>query len=174
MRLLLLTALMTFSFVTLKANDDDTTKPATATATLPSVTVKKLDGTAVNIQDYAKTGKITIISFWATWCGPCIKELDNINDLYDDWQKKYGLQLVAVTIDDSRNIPKVQPFVTAKGWPYTILTDENKDLARACNVNNPPQTILLDQNGNIVYVHNGYVEGNEIELEAEIKKLIKP
>jgi peroxiredoxin len=95
-------------------------------------------------------------------------------DLYADWQTKYGMQMVAVTIDDSRNIPKVQPFVNAKGWTYTILTDENKDLARALNVNNPPQTVLLDQNGNIVYVHKGYVEGNEFELEEEIKKLVKP
>jgi thioredoxin-related protein len=52
--------------------------------------------------------------------------------------------------------------------------DENKDLARAMNVNNPPQTILIDQSGNIVYVHNGYTEGSEIELEEQIKKLIKP
>jgi peroxiredoxin len=154
---------------TLKA--DDTTKQKTAT--LPSVMVKKLDGTSVNIQDYGKMGKITIISFWATWCGPCIKELDNISELYPEWQKKYNLQLVAVSIDDSRNIPKIPTVVNGKGWDYTILTDENKDLARALNVNNPPQTILLDEKGNIVYVHNGYVEGNEYELEEQIKKLIK-
>jgi thiol-disulfide isomerase/thioredoxin len=136
--------------------------------------IKKMDGSPVNIQEYGKTGKITIISFWATWCGPCIKELNNILDVYEEWQKKYGCELVAVTIDDSRNVPKVKPTVKAYGWPYTILLDENKDLARAMNVNNPPQTVLIDQYGIIVYVHNGYTEGAELELEAEIKKLIKP
>lgn len=169
MRLILL-ALFFITF-SISAKADDTTKQKTTQ--LPSVNVKRLDGTSVNIQEYAKTGKITVISFWATWCGPCIKELDNIMDLYADWQKNYGLELVAVTIDDARTLPKVQSFVNGKGWTYTILTDENKDLARALNVNNPPQTILLDQDGNIVYVHNGYVEGNEYELEEEIKKLIK-
>jgi len=169
MRLILLSSLLfIFAFA---AHANDTTKQK---QTLPSVMVKKMDGTQVNIQDYAKTGKITIISFWATWCGPCIKELNNILDVYEDWQKKYGCELVAVTIDDSRNVPKVKPTVNAFGWPYTILLDENKDLARAMNVNNPPQTILLDQKGNIVYVHNGYTEGNEFELEAEIKKLVQP
>jgi cytochrome c biogenesis protein CcmG/thiol:disulfide interchange protein DsbE len=152
----------------LLANDTTLQK---STATLPSVMVKKLDGTQVNIQDYGKTGKITIISFWATWCGPCIKELDNILDVYENWQSKYNCELIAVTIDDSRNIPKVQPFVNGRGWPYLILTDENKDLARALNVNNPPQVVLLDQNGIIVYVHNGYTEGSELELEEIMKKL---
>lgn len=141
---------------------------------MPSVTVKTLDGASVNIQDYIVKGELTIISFWATWCGPCIKELDNINDVYEEWQKKYNCKLVAVTIDDARNTPKVKPFVDGKGWPYTILSDENKDLARAMNVNNPPQTILVDKEGNIVYVHNGYTEGTELELEEAMKKLVTP
>lgn len=164
-----LLALMVFAMVSSASANDSTT---TSKSSLPSVMVKTMDGTSVNIQDYAKQGQITIISFWATWCGPCIKELDNINEIYEDWQTKYGLELVAVTIDDARNTPKVQPFVNSRGWPYTILSDENKDLARAMNVNNPPQTVLIDQNGNIVYVHNGYTEGSELELEEEIKKLV--
>ena len=136
--------------------------------------VKKMDGSSVNIQDYGKTGKIMVISFWATWCTPCIKELNNIDEIYQDWQKKYGLELVAVSMDDARTSSKVQPVANSLGWSYLILLDENKDLARAMNVNNPPQTILIDQSGNIVYVHNGYTEGSEIELEEQIKKLIKP
>ncbi len=169
MRSIVLTLMMFFAVTLVQAND--TTKQKQQ---LPSVMVKKMDGTPVNIQDYGKTGKIMVISFWATWCTPCIKELNNVLDLYDDWQKKYGLELVAVSMDDARTSSKVQPVANSLGWPYLILLDENKDLARAMNVNNPPQTILIDQNGNIVYVHNGYTEGSEIELEEQIKKLIKP
>ena len=169
MRSIVLTLMMFFAVTLVQAND--TTKQKQQ---LPSVMVKKMDGTPVNIQDYGKTGKIMIISFWATWCTPCIKELNNVLDLYDDWQKKYGLELVAVSMDDARTSSKVQPVANSLGWPYLILLDENKDLARAMNVNNPPQTVLIDQNGNIVYVHNGYTEGSEIELEEQIKKLIKP
>ncbi len=169
MRSIVLTLMMFFAVTLVQAND--TTKQKQQ---LPSVMVKKMDGSPVNIQDYGKTGKIMIISFWATWCTPCIKELNNVLDLYDDWQKKYGLELVAVSMDDARTSSKVQPVANSLGWPYLILLDENKDLARAMNVNNPPQTVLIDQNGNIVYVHNGYTEGSEIELEEQIKKLIKP
>lgn len=161
----------------IQANATDTSKlmpkdSIKKSSTLPSIEVKTIDGKKVNIRNYGKTGKITIISFWATWCGPCIKELDNIIYVYEDWQKKYGCELIAITIDDSRNISKVKPFVDGRGWPYTILTDENKDLARALNVNNPPQVLLLDANGNIVYVHNGYTEGSELELEEQMKKLL--
>jgi cytochrome c biogenesis protein CcmG/thiol:disulfide interchange protein DsbE len=169
MRSIVLTLMMCFAVTLVQAND--TTKQKQQ---LPSVVVKKMDGSSVNIQDYGKTGKIMVISFWATWCTPCIKELNNVLDIYDDWQKKYGLELVAVSMDDARTSSKVQPVANSLGWPYLILLDENKDLARAMNVNNPPQTILIDQSGNIVYVHNGYTEGSEIELEEQIKKLIKP
>lgn len=169
MRLTLLTLMLAAGLCTASANDSTKQKQA-----LPSVMVKTLDGQSVDIKTYAVKGKLTIISFWATWCGPCIKELDNILDVYEEWQKKYNCSLVAVTIDDSRNIPKVKPFVDGKGWPYTILTDENKDLARALNVNNPPQIFLIDGDGNIVYTHVGYTEGSEADLEAEMKKLTTP
>jgi cytochrome c biogenesis protein CcmG, thiol:disulfide interchange protein DsbE len=140
---------------------------------LPSVELKDIDGNTVNVQDFGTNGKITIISFWATWCGPCIKELDNMNELYEDWVDVYGLELIAVSVDDARNIPKVKPMVNGRGWPYTVLLDENKNLSRALNVSNPPMTFLIDKEGNIVYKHTGYTEGSEYKLLDEIKKLVK-
>lgn len=137
---------------------------------LPSIQLKDLEGNMVNIKDFASNGKLTVISFWATWCGPCIKELDNILELYDDWVADYEVELVAVSVDDSRNVPKVKPLVNGKGWPYYVLLDENKDLSRALNVQNPPMTFLIDKKGNIVYKHTGYTEGTEFELEKKIKE----
>lgn len=140
---------------------------------LPAIKLKDLEGNIVDVSTFANNGKITIISFWATWCGPCIKELDNINELYEEWVEKYGVELIAVTVDDARNIPKVKPTVNGRGWPYKILLDENKDLSRALNVPNPPMTFLLDKEGKIVYKHTGYTEGAEYKLEDEIKKIAK-
>ncbi len=141
------------------------------TKTVPEVTLKTLKGESKNIQDFAKDGKITVISFWATWCAPCKKELDAIAEVYGDWQEDYDMELVAVSIDTRRAIATVPGMVSSKGWEYTILTGKATELQTAFNFQTIPQTFLLDQKGNIVYHHNGYVPGDEYELEDKIKAL---
>lgn len=139
---------------------------------MPSVTVKDMDGNSVNFNTVADSGKITVVSFWATWCTPCIKELEAIHEKYEDWTKTYNMKLVAVSIDDARNSKKVKPKVLGYGWNYEILIDENMDLARAMNVNNPPMTFIYDTTGKLVYSHQGYTPGAEDELEAKLKEII--
>ncbi|MCG8331427.1 MAG: TlpA family protein disulfide reductase [Chitinophagales bacterium] len=138
--------------------------------TLPNVEVKTLDGQKINIQDYATNGKMTIMSFWATWCSPCKKELDAIADIYPDWQEEYDVEMLAITIDTQRALAKVKPMVESKGWEYTVLSDVNQDLRQALNFQTIPQTFLLDKDGNIIYSHSGYVPGDEYELEDKIKE----
>lgn len=139
---------------------------------LPDVNVTTLEGQKVSIREYIKPGQITFISFWATWCSPCKKELENIMDLYPEWKEKYNVEVIAVSIDDSRTASKVSPYIKAKKWPYKVVLDGNEDLKRALNVQAVPYAFLLDQNGKIVYSHNGYVEGDEFELEEKIKALM--
>lgn len=136
---------------------------------LPSVEVKTLDGQTVDLADYGKNGKVTVVSMWATWCTPCKKELDAIAEVYPDWVKDYGLELVAITIDTQRQLAKVKPLVESKGWEYTILSDANNQLRNALNFQTIPQTFLVDRTGQIVYTHSGYVPGDEYELEEQIK-----
>lgn len=156
----------------------ETTTPAPATAEnkpsgqkVPNVNIKTLEGKVVNIQDYVGQGKITVMSFWATWCSPCKRELDAINDIYADWQEEYNVELLAITIDDARSMAKVPALVETKGWEYTILADSNEDLKKAMNFQTVPQTFLLDAEGNIIYSHSGYNPGDEIELEDKIAAL---
>ncbi|HMQ49890.1 MAG TPA: TlpA disulfide reductase family protein [Saprospiraceae bacterium] len=138
---------------------------------IPDTEVKTLDGQTINIREFAENGKITVLSFWATWCSPCKKELDAIADLYPEWQETYDMELVAITIDTRRELGKVRPMVESKGWEYTILSDENQQLMNALNFQTVPQTFLLDRQGNIVYAHSGYVPGDEYELEAKMKAI---
>lgn len=139
--------------------------------TVPSVTLNDVNGKKVDVADYSKSGKITVLSFWATWCVPCKKELTNISDLYEEWQKKYNVQIVAISIDDSRSTTKVKPYVDGQRWSYDVLLDVNQDLKRALNIQSVPFTVVVDQNGKIIYTHSGYVDGDEYALEEELKKL---
>lgn len=142
-----------------------------AQSTLPDVSIKTLDGQSVNIQDYANNGKYTVLSFWATWCSPCKRELDAISEYYEEWQEDLDMELIAITIDNARNLPKVKPIVETKGWEYTILSDSNEDLKRSLNFQTVPMTFLLNKAGEIVYTHSGYNPGDEFELEEKIKAL---
>src|SRR3990170_4578041 len=141
-----------------------------AQKTLPDVTITKLNGEQVNIADFGKTGKITIISFWALWCTPCKKELNNIKEIYGDWVEEYNVELLAVSIDDARNTAKVKSYADGQGWEFVVLLDKNQDLKRALNFQTIPFTILINKKGNIVFTHSSYVEGDEYILEDEIKK----
>lgn len=140
---------------------------------IPAATVKKLDGTKVNSSTFNNNGKPIIISFWATWCKPCKKELDAINENYAEWTKETGVKLIAISIDDARSSYKVVTDVKSKGWDYEVYIDENQDFKRAMNVNNVPHTFLIDGNGNIVWSHNSYTEGDEDKLYENVKKLLK-
>jgi len=138
---------------------------------LPQIEVQTLGGTKVPIASLHQTGKPTIISFWATWCKPCINELNSLAERYDELQEELGVTLVAVSIDDSRTSPKVGPFVAGQGWDYTVVLDPNSDLRRALGVNNVPHTFLLNGAGEIVWQVNKYVPGEEEVLISEIRKL---
>ena len=138
---------------------------------LPNVDVKKIDGSSFNFKNIDNNGNPIVISFWATWCKPCTKELNNIAELYEDWQDETNVKLVAVSIDDRRSQSKVAPYVNSSGWEYEIYIDSNSDLKRAMGVSTVPHTFLLDKNKQIIWQHRGYVEGDEYELFDEILKL---
>jgi len=139
--------------------------------TLPSVEVKTLEGDALNIQKVENKGNPIVISFWATWCKPCKKELNNIAEVYEDWQDETGVKLIAISIDDSRNMHKVAPYVNSSDWDYEVYLDPNGDLKRAMGVSTVPHTFLLNGKNEIVWQHRGYMEGDEDELLEQIEKI---
>lgn len=138
--------------------------------TLPNVTVKALSGENFNFSELSNDGKPIVIDFWATWCKPCIEELNAIHEYYADWQKETGVKVVAVSLDDARTMNRVAPMVNGRAWDYEVYIDPNADLKRAMNVNMPPHTFVLNGKGEIVWQHVGFAEGNELELYEVIKK----
>lgn len=140
-----------------------------AQATLPSVELKDVDGKTVKTEHLTDAGKPVIIAFFATWCKPCLRELEVINDLYDDWQEETGVTMYVVSIDQGQDIKKVKPLVDGNGWEYRVLLDPNGEFKRAMNVQTVPHMFVIDSNGKTVYNHTGYTEGSE----KEIRKLLK-
>lgn len=144
----------------------------TAQNDLPNLDLTTMDGKTVALKDALNEDGITIISLWATWCVPCLKELDAINDIYDEWQEETNVKLLAISVDDSRTVKRVKSMVNGKNWDYTVLLDTNNDLKRALNASTIPLTILV-KNNKIVHEHSGYSPGAELELYEKIKTLSK-
>jgi peroxiredoxin len=140
---------------------------------IPSVNLKNIEGNPFNTSSISNNGKPIIISFWATWCKPCIKELTAIADVYDEWIEETGVKLIAVSVDDSRSTNQVRPLVNGKGWEYEVLLDANGDFKRAMNVGPIPHTFLLNGNGEIVWSHTTFSEGAELDLIDLVRKLNK-
>ena len=102
---------------------------------------------------------------------PCNRELNTIKEVYEEWQEETGVKLVAISIDDARSASRVKPHVDGNGWEYEVYLDQNQDLKRAMNVVNPPHTFVLNGKGEIVWQHASYVEGDEEELIAVVRKV---
>lgn len=142
-----------------------------AQTNLPDVSIANLEGKKISLKtDFSEKDKLYVYSFWATWCTPCINELDEINDLQKTWKKEVNFDVIAVSIDDSRTQKRVKPLTNGKEWEFIILLDSNQDLKRALTIVNVPYTIVV-KNNMIVHVQNGYVPGNELELFEKLKSL---
>lgn len=138
-----------------------------AQSELPKIDLKTLDGKTFNSKDISRNEGITIVSLWATWCVPCLKELDAISEIYQDWQDESNVELFAISVDDSRTVKRVKPMVNGKGWDYTVLLDTNNDFQRAVGAATVPMTFLVKDN-KVVYRHSGYSPGSEYELYEKI------
>ena len=136
----------------------------------PSVNIKTIDGETITTSSFNEKDKLYVFSFWATWCSPCIHELEAISDVYEDWKTQLNIEIIAVATDDSRTQKRVKPLVNGKGWNYTILLDSNQDLKRKLSIANIPYLVVV-KNNQIVYIQNGHTPGAEEELLAKLKNL---
>lgn len=138
---------------------------------MPNIELNAISGESVNLStDFNEVDKLYVFSFWATWCAPCINELEAIHKKYATWKESLNVEIIAVSIDDSKTQKRVKPFLKGKGWSYNVLLDSNQELKRALSIVNVPYTIVV-KNSKIVYVSNGYSQGSEEELFNKLKEL---
>ncbi len=113
-----------------------------------------------------------LISFWATWCKPCIKELTELQKVYKNYREK-GFEILAVDVDGPRSVSKVRSMVKGLKWEFPVLWDKSKDIYRKYQVLGIPHTVLIDKSGDIVYTHTTYRPGDEEVIKKKIEQLLE-
>jgi peroxiredoxin len=116
-------------------------------------------------------GKVTIVSFWATWCKPCKEEMKAMQPLYEKL-KAQGIEYIAVSIDNTKTMAKVGPFITSKNYTFPVLLDPNSEMFLGLNGTQVPYTLIFRADGSLAKKHDGYLEGDEAKLEAELMELL--
>lgn len=135
---------------------------------VPNTKLKNLESEFIYTNDVLTKNNFYIVSFWATWCIPCINELDAIADIYEELEKD-NIEVIAISTDDARTKKRVRPMINGKDWNFKILLDENHDLKRALNIVGIPHTIIT-KGTKIIYRRIGYSPGEEVDLFEFIRE----
>jgi len=121
--------------------------------------------------DELKGEKLTLIDFWATWCKPCNKGIPELNKIYDLYKSK-GVEIIGINCDVPRCISIVAPMSKALQIKYPVLIDINSELKAELNILGFPTLIIVNSEGKVVWVHEGFVSGDTEVIIAEIDKLL--
>jgi peroxiredoxin len=150
----------------LAAADADATLAAAAKA--PDFTLPAIGGANLRLQE--QRGRVVMVNFWATWCGPCRVEMPHLNRLYDKYRAS-GFVLLGVNIDEEPR--KAADLAARLGLRFPVLFDSEKKVSRLYDLSAMPSTVLIDRDGRVRYIHRGYRDGYEDTYEKQIRELLK-
>ena len=132
--------------------------------------LNRLDGKKVSLKQYLNNGPV-LINFWATWCGPCKKEMLHLDRLSKAYKQK-NLSILSISIDTQRSLSEVKRFIRSKRYDFDVFIDPNQQIFKKLNGNIMPTNLLIDKNGQVVWMHYGYMPGDEKIMEKEIVQLL--
>ncbi len=130
-------------------------------------------GRAQPLGAYLDRGGPVLLDFWATWCKPCLEAVPGLRSLHESLGER-GLTVIGVSVDGPRNFSKVRPFMSRMRITYPVALDRDGSLQRFFQVVAVPTTVLLDAEGRVVRVQQGFRPGEEKELEAAVRALLPP
>lgn len=158
-----------FAFGTVLALFASVCVPAVVpSATAPDFTLRTMDGP--NLRLHEQRGRVVLVNFWATWCGPCRQEMPHLNRLYEKYRAS-GFMLLGVNVDDDSR--KAADLATKLGLKFPVLLDSDKKVSRTYDMSAMPATVVIDRNGRVRYIHRGYRDGYEATYDAQIRDLLK-
>ena len=146
--------------------------PAKAPPKLPDFTLETVEGDRFTLSDHV--GKsVIVLSFWATWCAPCLEELPHLQKLYEA-EKANGLVIVALSMDEPTTVAEVAPTARRLGLTMPVALDTEQRAVRLYNRSrDAPMTVVINRAGQIVKSHAGYNPGDEVALADELRALLR-
>jgi thiol-disulfide isomerase/thioredoxin len=139
---------------------------------LPDTQIKDVvSGKRISFNNAVKPGRVTLVSFWATWCVPCKKEIKNVREKMAGWKEQADFDFITVSIDETRAEGLVRSYAKSQGWEFPAYIDPNSDLKRSLNFQTVPFTMVIGKDGKVAYMHSGYEEGAENETFEKVKEL---
>jgi thiol-disulfide isomerase/thioredoxin len=142
--------------------------PADAPPAALAYTLKDMDDRPVSLADFK--GKVVLLDFWATWCGPCKVEMPHLVKLYEKY-KGAGFVLLGVNVDED---PKAAVALAERlGVTFPVLFDADKSVSRLYALDSMPATVLIDRDGRVRHLHRGYRDGVEATYERQVRELVK-
>jgi len=134
----------------------------------PDFTLPSLGGPNLRLQE--QRGRVVMVNFWATWCGPCRVEMPHLGRLYEKYRGS-GFTVLAVNIDEDPR--KAANLAGQLGMTFPVLLDTDKKVSRLYDLSTMPSTVLIDRDGRVRYVHRGYRDGYEDTYDKQIRELLR-
>lgn len=134
----------------------------------PDFALKSSTGENLRLSEYR--GDVVMINFWATWCGPCRQEMPLLDELYSRYQR-VGFSLLGVNIDDDSS--RAMSMISELGVSFPVLFDTRKEVSKLYDVDAMPVTVLVDREGKVRYVHQGYKPGYEEKYLDQVRSLLR-
>lgn len=160
-----LTSLLFVLLATISSHSSAVVSTQTAA---PDFTLKSNQGSNMRLNELQ--GEVVMINFWASWCGPCRKEMPLLNSLYEKYQD-LGFTILGVNVE--ADATKANKIISDLGVNFPILYDNNSDVSKKYGVDSMPATVVVDRDGKVRYVHRGYKSGDEEKYRDVIKALVR-